>query len=105
MQVIMCINIVNTREASELLGFGSAISCHVQSSIYLVFSLSVNVSDGGVGVKGGVGMVPPNDTVPSGSQCFRGLCLRHWVHLALQPCTETIAGLRCTNLLRKPPDG
>lgn len=102
----MCINIVNTREALRLGGGGCYLFIFkVQPSKYLVFSLSVNISYGGVGVEGRVGMVPAQNAVPSGSQRLRGLRLGHRIHLALQACAEAVARLCCTNLLRKPPDG
>lgn len=71
--------------------------------LYLVFGLSVDVPDGGVGVEGGVGMVPADDLEAPGRQRFRGLSLGHRVHLALQARAQAVARLCCTHLWKEPP--
>lgn len=65
---------------------------------YLVFGLSVNVSEGGVGVEGWMRVVPSHHTVTFDPEQLRGLSLRDRVHLTLQTCAQAVTWLCCTDL-------
>lgn len=65
---------------------------------YLVFGLSVNVSERWIGVEGWMRVVPTHHTVTFDPEQLRCLSLRDGVHLTLQTCAQAVTWFCCTDL-------
>lgn len=72
----------------------------VGTASHLELGLRVNVTEGGVGVEGGVRMIPAHNVVAPAGQLLRSLGLRHRIHLTLHPRAQAVARFCGTDLRR-----